>query len=152
MFSKSQFFILGNDNLAPYNLYFYKITFGNTAVDLASIMSCSSGVWSAFYSENVLSNDATKIYSLFIYGATQYLFIVPFNATDLTVIGTIYKSSISLSSVGGSLLKGDYILAGFNSASVRYLLVYNTLTYSVTAYLTNGASFSQLAIQPSTGR
>ena len=108
MINNSQLFMLGSDSTL-FSLHFYKTTFGKTSVDVATQIACPGGMRTAFYSESLVSNDGSKIYSFFIYGSTQYLFFVTFNSTDLSIIESRYKSSIAWSMSYGSSLNGNYL-------------------------------------------
>ena len=110
MISNSQFFVLGADSAAPYNLHMYKITFLSTSVDWANQIACSSGTWLVDLSESVLSSDGSKIYSFFIFGSTKYLYFAGLSVSDGSVATTRYKSSVSLSNERGLALNGDYIV------------------------------------------
>ena len=131
MISNSQFFVLGVAPSSPYNLQMYKITFLSTPVDWANQIACSSGTWSAYYSESVLSSDGSTVYSFFLFGAstTRYLYFCGLSVADGSVRTTRYKSNTTVLSVLGSALNGDYVvnlklnmkLIGFRYAYIKHI-------------------------------
>ena len=92
--SDSKLFFFETDS--AYTLHFCQITFGNSAADWSKKMTCPSGTCSAGLSESLLSSDSSTIYSLFAYGSTRYLYFTSFRSSDGSVLGTRYKSSISI--------------------------------------------------------
>ena len=113
MISNSQFFVLGVAPSSPYNLHMYKITFLSTSVNWANQIACSSGTWSAYLSESVLSSDGSTIYSFFLFGSsanTRYLYFCGLSTSDGSVATTRYKSSTVVMQVYGSALNGDYVV------------------------------------------
>ena len=111
MISNSQFFVLGATSTSLYNLQMYKITFSSTPVDWANQITCSSGTWSAYRSESVLSSDGSTVYSFFTFGPTNtYLYFCGLSVSDGSVRTTRYKSSTAVSNVLGSALNGDYVV------------------------------------------
>ena len=83
---------MGNKPSSNYDLYFYKITFGNTAVDWANKLQCPSGICSTSYASSILSSDSTSIYSFFPFGFTSLLYFLTFSVADGSIVGSWYKS------------------------------------------------------------
>ena len=111
MISNSQFFILGAASSSPNNLLMYKVTFSLTSADWANQITCTSGTWSTFYSESVLSSGGSTIYLFFMFGwSTKYLYFAGLSVADGRVTTTRYKSSVTVSAVHGSALNGDYVV------------------------------------------
>ena len=107
MFSSSQFFVLGAGTGSA--LQMYKFTFSNTLVDWANKISCSSGSWSAFLSESILSADGSTIYSFFLYGQNPfYAYFTGLSASNGGVTTSRYKSTGLVINLWGLALSGDY--------------------------------------------
>ena len=115
-------------------------------------MSCPSGTWSVSYSETLIDNtDSSKLYTMLIYGATKYVYFVSMNITNGDVIGSRYKSSISLSAIYGFKQNGDYLLATLYYSSY-YLLLVNIKSFSFTIRKFTGNSLYGLAVNSNIGR
>ena len=148
----SDFLIIGNYPTSPYSLHFYKITFKNTVVNAASKMSCPSGSWSTFYSESLMSSDKSKIYSCFTFGpGFLNLFFITFNSTDLSVIGSIYKASISWTMIYGSALVGNYIIISAIFSN-NNMLVFDISTSSFSVYKFAVSNMYVAAVEPNTNK
>ena len=104
-------FILGVDPASPYNLHMYKIAFLSTSVIWANQVACSSGTWTASYSESVLSSDGSTIYLFFTFGVSKYLYFAGLSVSDGSVATSRYKSSGTVSDLFGSALSGDYVVS-----------------------------------------
>ena len=124
--SDSSMFMLGVDQSSPYQLHLYKHTFGITSPDWSLKLSWPSGIWSLGYSESQLISSS--IYTLFPYGSTRYVYMAVISLSDGTVTNR-YKSSISCTTVYGSAVSGDYIVASVEWSSY-YLLMFNRATNS----------------------
>ena len=153
MISNSQFFVLGASSTSPYNLQMYKITFSSTSVNWANQIACPSGTWSAYRSESVLSSDGSTVYSFFLFGpssTTRYLYFCGLSVSDGSVRTTRYKSGIAVSSVLGSALNGDYVVA--TTYSPISLLIYSisSLTFTIKSFL--GFALYGCGVEPSSGR
>ena len=115
-------------------------------------MTWPSGSWSTSYSETLIdSTDSTKIYTVFSYGSTSYVYFLSINATNGDVIGSRYKSSISLKSVYGFKQNGDYLLATIYNP-FYYLLLINTQSISFIIYKFSGNGIYGLAVDPTVKR
>ena len=121
MISPNQFFLLGVDS-NPGNLHMYKITFSSTNVNWANMIAWT-GTCSASYSESVMSEDGLSIYLFFTYGSSSYLYFVTLSTSTGSVIGARFKSSVTIASVFGSTIKGDYIT--ITTQSFTSLIIYN---------------------------
>ena len=119
MITTSLFFI-GTDTTTPYPLRFYKVTFGQTAVDWESKMLCSSATWSTHPSESLISNDNSKIYIIFMYGNPWFIYFASFNVTNGNIIGTRYKSSQNCANIYGSAQTENYLF--FSGDCTPYVL------------------------------
>ena len=128
MVSNNQFFVLGSASASPNNLNLYKITFSSTSVDWANQI-VNSGTWTASNSESILSSDQSIIYSFFLFGTfpTYYLYFAGLSVTDGSVETTRYMSNISVTSVWGSALNGDYVVTQkIDSSELLNILKLNT--------------------------
>ena len=124
--SDSSMFMLGSDPFPPYQLHFYKHTFGETSPDWSLKLSWPSGTWYASNSESLLISSS--IYAFFPYGSSSvsYIYIAMISLSDGTVSNR-YKSSLSCTQVYGSGVNGDYIAASVQWSSY-YLLMFNRAT------------------------
>ena len=122
--SDSSMFMLGVDPSSPYQLHFYKHTFGGTSPDWSLKLSWPSGTWSINDSDSL--SISSSIYTFFPYGSSKYAYMVVFSVSDGTVINR-YKSSISWEYVYGSAVSGDYIVVSVYCSSY-YLLMFNRAT------------------------
>ena len=151
MISNSQFFVLGVSSASPFNLLIYKITFLLTSVDWANQIACASGMWIAVYSESVLSSDGSTVYSFFTFGSTTYLYFWGLSVSDGSVKTTRYKSSITVTSVFGSALNGDYVVTTTYSSSPS-LVMYSISSSAFTIKSFSGPSLYGWGVEPSSGR
>ena len=96
MVSQNQLILIGG-NKTNKNLQMYKHTFSSTSVDWIKKVVCSSGSWYSGISEMTLSSDASTIYTFYSFGSisSPYIYFTSFSVSTGSVIGTIYKSSIS---------------------------------------------------------
>ena len=115
-------------------------------------MLCSAGTWSAGYSESQVSGST--IYSLFVADPSYYLYMASFDVSTGSVVGSRYKSSITIGNVYGSALIGNYLLATLVSTSLSpyYAIMYNiaTSTFIFRQYVSS--SLFQWGIETSTGK
>ena len=111
-------------------------------------MSCTSGSWSAYLSESLLSSDGTKIFSFFTYGNTYYMYFATLNKADGAVIGSIYKSSTPITGIYGSARKGDLIVLTVYYSCIYYLAMFNTTSSVFTIKQFLGAGLFGAAVQP----
>ena len=123
--SDSCMFMLGIHPSPPYQLHFYKHTFGGTSPDWSLQLSWPSGTWFIDESESLLISSS--IYTFFPYGSTRYLYMTVISVSDGTVSNR-YKSSISCTTVWGSGVNGDYIAASVQWSPSYYLLMFNRAT------------------------
>ena len=111
MLSSNKFFLVGSDITSPGNLHIYKITFSLTSVDWANKLSCTTSAWNAYYSESLLSSDGSTIYSFFLYGpSTTYNLHFAWLSADTGSVTHRFKSSVTVGSLYGSAISGDYLL------------------------------------------
>ena len=149
-FNSNRFFFVGTE-ATVYTLHMYLVTFGNTAVDWAKQMICPSGTWGTNWSGSWLSSDSTKIYSMYIYGSTRYLYFVTFNVADGAIVGNRYKSSISCVLQYLLVLNGNYLLA-LPLWTQKFMLLYNINTNTFTMKQFSGSNIFNIGIEASTGR
>ena len=141
--------MLGQDPSAPGNLHIYKHTFENTSPDWSLTMTWPSGTWTMSSSESLLVSSS--IYSFFIYGSTQYLYMVVISLSDGSV-SSRYKSSSTQTYVKGSAASGDYIAVSIQITSQTSLLMFNRVTNSITIKRFTVGSLSQIGLEPLTNR
>ena len=120
--SDTQFFFLSDDP-STHSLHFYKFTFSSTSPDWADKLAWSSGAWTSSTSESLLSSDKSKIYSLFIYGSTKYLYFTTISVSDGSIVSSRYKSSSSISAIYNSALNNNFIVATMYSISSSILIL-----------------------------
>ena len=128
MISDTELFLLGI-NPTSKNLHAYKVSFSTGSVNWANSITCSSGTWSIGMSYSVTNSDNSLIYSFFPYGLTSsslYLHFITFAASDGSIVGSRYKSSVVLDGVYGLTKFGDYIIPAISSGTSYYLMIYNT--------------------------
>ena len=151
LLNDSQLFLFSVNPSSPYNMNFYKVTFGNTAVDFASKMACTGGVWSTSYSDSIVSVDGLKIYCTFAYGSTSYLYFITFNSADLSVTDTRYKSTSNWGGTWTAALSSNYL--GFlGGCSGQTIFLFNLNTNEYTAYKANFSTIYGVTNDPSTDR
>ena len=75
-----------------------------------------------------------------------------FSASSGSVIGSKYKSSITVSSVYGSALYGKYVVATIYATSSNYILIYNTELSSFSIKLYSVNTLYSWDFETSTGR
>ena len=98
----------------------YKITF-STSVDWANKMVWSAMPWTATYSESLLSSGDLAIYSFFTYGSTSlFIYFTSFSSATGTV-NFRYKSNVTWTTLLGSAIYGDYIIATTQSPTSMVL-------------------------------
>ena len=110
MISDTQFFVVGAGPSSPYDLHMYKLTFSKTSVEWADKIAWASGTWTSNLSESILSADGLTIYTFINFGSSQYLYFVSLSVSTGSVVGTRYKSNVTIAFVWGSALNGDYLI------------------------------------------
>ena len=150
MISNSQFFVLGVAPFSPFNLQMYKITFSLTSVNWANQITCPSVTWSASISESVLSSDGSTLYSFFSFGSTKYLYFWGLTVSDGSVATTRYKASVSVATIWGSALNGDYVIA--TTSSPTFLVIYKISSSTFTIKSFAGNNLYGWGVEPSSGR
>ena len=77
MISDSEFFFLSYELTSPYNAYFLKLTFEGSKTDWINKLVCSTGAcsYTNILAGSIKSEDGSKIYSIFPFGTTQYLYL-----------------------------------------------------------------------------
>ena len=93
--SDSSMFMAGVHILSPYQLHFYKHTFGETSPDWSLKLSWPFAFWTKFISESLLISPS--IYAFFPYGSTSvsYVYMAVISLSDGTVSNR-HKSSCYL--------------------------------------------------------
>ena len=147
----NQLFLIGNEPLSTYHLQYYKITFGNTAVDWANKISWASGSWSVSNSESLLSSDNSLIYTFATFGSTQYLYFITFSTSTGSVVGSRYKSSSTWTGAWKAVLTGDFIWLSITCTNDS-LLIFNIVTSQFIIKQFTGAAFSGFGLEPINGR
>ena len=124
--SDSSIFMLGVHASSPYQLHFYKHTFGETSPDWSQKLSWPYATWTKFNSESLMISPS--FYTFFPYGSStfQYLYMAVISLSDGTASNR-YKSSIICSNVLGSGVSGDYIAVSV-ACSTNDLLIFNRAT------------------------
>ena len=142
--------MIGQDITSPYNVHIYKHTFGNTSPNWSLAMTWPSGTWTMSNSESLLVSSS--IYSFFVYGSTQYVYMAVISLSDKSV-SSRYKSSITCSTVYGSAASGDYIAVSIQ-VSPQSLLIFNRVTNSITIKIFPNLSYAihQIGLELSTNR
>ena len=151
MINNDQLFLLGIDSSIKSDIHFYKVTFSSNTVNWGNKMSLLSINSYPLFSESQISNDYSKIYALFPFEATSYLFFLTFNANDGSIIGSKYKSSMSWDFVFGSTKNSDYLLFSALCSPIYALILYNTNTLTF-SYKNCDFFMNGMTIELSTGR
>ena len=145
--SDTKLFFIGSEPLSTYHMHYYKVTFGNTAVDWANKVLWTSGSWSVSYSESLLSADASMIYTFATFGSTQFLYFATFSSSNGNVVGSRYKSSVSWTEALGAVINGDYICLSIYWTNYM-ALVYNIVTAEFTIKQFTGTVLNGFALEP----
>ena len=156
LISNTELFWITRINTSPLNAVFIKLTFMNLSSDWAKQMSCTSG-WVISYSESLLSADKSKIYSLFAYSQSSVynIYFYVFNSSDGSNLGNRYQSSAwtGTSSVYGSFMSGDKIVATLVCSNQYFLVIYSISDDTFTFKLfTTGLNLYGCAIETGSGR
>ena len=151
MLSSNKFFLLGVDPNNPSPMYMVKTTFGSLSADWTNIMPWSSGVCSAEVSDSLLNSDGSLIYSIFPYGSTKYIYFTILNSTDGSLIGSVYKSNNSCTSVYGIVQSGYYLAVTWEWTDY-FLILLNTISMIFTWKAFNLNDFNQGIVDPGTRR
>ena len=94
MVDDNHLFLMGRDSSTTSLFHMFKVSYNPSSYDWANMITCSSDC-SPRLSESIMSNDNSRIYSLFPLESPAYLYFVTLNVTDGGVIGSRYKSSSS---------------------------------------------------------
>ena len=129
MLSDSQLFMFSKESSAS-NVHFYKITFGDTNVNWANQIIWVTEPCTLSYSKSLTSEDKSKIYSFFSFGTTAYLHFITFNATDGTVVGSRFKSSIVWSISLGVIAIDNFLVVNSFWNDLYNVIIINLSTYS----------------------
>ena len=127
--SNDKVFIAGSHPVSPYYFHYYKITFGNTALDWVSKFSWTSG-WGTSYSETIVDSTNTYIY-IFNYiqvSSTTRTYFIILSIADGSTVGSRYMSSSSLGIINGLAQSGNYLMATWDSGVVIVDLTSFTFT------------------------
>ena len=142
--SDTTFFLIGLDP-SSYDLHLYKHEFSSVSPTWALKLACTSSCL-AKTSGSVFASSS--IYSFFIFGNTQYLYMAVISSADGTV-NARYKSSVSWSNVHKLDISGDYIAA---SAWSNMLVVFNRVTNEFSNRYFSGNFLFGIGLEESTGR
>ena len=152
MISDIELFWITRLNASPQNAVFIKFTFQNTSADWAKKMGCSSSGWNIVNSESVMSSDKLKIFSFLTYSDSLWnVYFTTFKTSDGSILGTTYKTTVSWSSVSGSVVNGDNVIA------ILYCNKYCLTIYNIPSDLFTFKSFSSgslngLGLESGSGR
>ena len=152
MLNDSQLFMLIFDSTTSGNLYFNKITFGNTVTDWTSKLTWSVTSWAIGISETLLSSDKTKLYIFSALGNPKYLNFMLVNLVDGTKADTWYRSDTTITRVCGSAQYGNYIVISTQEATLYFLVMIDLSQLSFSFKQFSGNSLSEVTIETSTGR
>ena len=152
MISDSELFWILKILSSPQNAVFIKFTYQSTSADWAKKMGCSSSVWNIINSESVMSSDKLKIFSFLTYSDSLWnVYFTTFKTSDGLILGTTYKTTVSWSSVYGSVVNGDNVIA------ILYCTQYCLTIYNIPSDLFTFKSFSSgslngLGVESGSGR
>ena len=128
MLSAETFFFVGLDP-NNFNLHFYKAGFGGNSIVWGNKINWNLALWSVSYSESLISEDSSKIYSFVSFGGTPLnMYFTTFSAIGGNVVGNRYKSNIAWGAVYGSTLNDEYIIITASCTPFDQLIVYSTVT------------------------
>ena len=152
MVSQNQLILIGG-NKTNKNLQMYKLTFSSTSVDWINKVVCSSGSCYTGISEMTLSSDASIIYTFYSFGSisSPYIYFTSFSVSTGSVIGTIYKSSISDNDIYiyiySLTLNNDYLICITSGMVITYKISTSTfhIKYPANSYVRS--SFDQTSGQ-----
>ena len=122
MLDNSHLVVTGIDVATPYNLHYYKVTFGTQTVNWATKMLWGGSSWSTGLSEILVDSTNTYLYNFSIFGSPLYLHFVTLNASSGALVGSHYISSISWSSVYNSAQYGSYKIANVYCPSYKVVI------------------------------
>ena len=145
MISQNQFILVGG-SLANRNIQIYKLTFSSTSVDWANKVVCTSGSWFIGPSVMTLSSDASTIYTFYLFGGgmfSQYIFFTSFSVSTGSIIGSIYKSSISDYEINSLTLNNDYLICETPQMVIIYKISTSTFQIKNAPNFYYGSSFDQ---------
>ena len=142
--SDTTFFLIGLDP-SSYDLHLYKLEFSSVSPTWALKLACSSS-WLAKASGSVFASSS--IYSLFIFGNPQYLYMAVISSADGTV-NARYKSSVSWINVHKVEISGNYIAA---SACSSMLVVFNRATNEFSNRYFSDTYLFGIGLEEATGR
>ena len=103
----SRYIIIGTDSVL-HSLHYLRITFGSLTADWARTIPLDGGTWKLYLSESILSEIGINIYSFITYEDPSYLYLLSFDARFGISYQLWHKSSISCSSVIGSINFNSY--------------------------------------------
>ena len=152
MLNDSELFMLIFDSISPGNLYFNKITFGNTVADWTSKLTWSVAPCAIGVSETLLSSDKTKLYIFSALGNPKYLNYILVNLANGSKADTWYRSDTIITRVCGSAQYGNYIVVSVQGDSLYSLVMMDLSQSSFSFKQFSGNSLSEVTIETSTGR
>ena len=151
MFDDNQLFLMGKDTSTSPSFHLYKINFSTNSYTWAKRIIWSS-ICSPYLSESILSNDNSKIYSLFPLESPAYLYFITLNSYDGSVIDSRYRSSISWSQSLGSAKSSNVLLFTVTCSSTYYMIMYDTNSLAFTVKQGVNISMLEMAVESTTGR
>ena len=149
MLDNSHLVVSGIDLTTPYNLHYYKVTFGTQAVNWASKMLWGSTLWTVGLSEILVDSTNTYLYNFSIFGSSAYLHFVILSASSGALVGSHYISNTTWSDVYSSAQYGSYKIANaycsgykvviFNSSINEFSISdFSGILYGAAYDITNG--------------
>ena len=137
MLNSDHLVVSGIEETTPYNLHYYKVTFGTEAVDWATKMLWGSSYWEVGLSEILVNSDNTKLYNFSIFGYSLYIHFVTLDVTNGALVGSHYISNMIWSNVYGSAQAGDYIIATVNCEKDK-VVIFNVGSNKFSIWFFNG--------------
>ena len=150
MLNDRQFFFIGVGSPYLYHLQLYKMTYGEKNLDWADRISWTSSRWSALDSDSVLGRDQS-IYSIFIFGSTERLYLTNLNPHNGSVLGTRYRSNFSCSIARKTLINDDYLIIT-SMWSVVHIILFNTVTSTFDIKKFTGLYLNGCILEPTTNK
>ena len=86
----------------------------------------------------MLSSDGSTVYSFFTFGVTKYLYFCGLSVADGSVRTTRYKSDTAVSTVWGSALNGDYVVATTQSPDLLVMYSISSSAFTIKSFSSSG--------------
>ena len=128
----NQILLMGKNVSIITIFHIYKVNFSTVNYDWANSITCSSDC-KIFLSESILSYDNSTIYSIFPLESPAYLYFISMNATNGSIIGSRYRSSIIWSQCSNSAKSSNKLLFSAICSSINYLFIFdiNSFTFII---------------------